>query len=245
MKINRIAYLFIRRCYMVPWMFHQIIQAGNSKKYTIQERYHKVKNVCHKVNKYAHVNIKVTGIENLPEENGFILTPNHQGLFDVLLLIDTCDKPVSTIMRKDLENTPLLKQVMKALDGKAIERDNPRQGMKVIKEMSDEISKGRNYVIFPEGTRSKNGNIAGEFKGGSFKSAFRVKAPIVPVALVDSFKPFDIKDTKSVDVQIHYLKPLYYEEYKDMKTVEIAALVKSRIMDKIEEETKKEQNIKK
>ena len=70
MKINRIAYLFIRRCYMVPWMFHQIIQAGNSEKYTIQERYNKVKNVCHKVNQYAHVNIKVTGIENLPEENG-------------------------------------------------------------------------------------------------------------------------------------------------------------------------------
>lgn len=228
---------------MVPWMFHQIIQAGNSEKYTIQERYNKVKNVCHKVNQYAHVNIKVTGKENLPKENGFILTPNHQGLFDVLLLIDTCDKPISTVMRKDLENTPLLKQVMKALDGKAIDRDNPRQGMQIIKEMSEEISKGRNYVIFPEGTRSRKGNIVGEFKGGSFKSAVRVKAPIVPVALIDSFKPFDIKDTKSVDVQIHYLKPLYYEEYKNMKTVEIATLVKSRIMDKIEEETKKEQNI--
>lgn len=72
-------------------------------------------------------------------------------------------------MRKDLENTPLLKQVMKALDGKPIDRDNPRQGMKIIKEMSDEISKGRNYVIFPEGTRSKKGNIAGEFKGGLLK----------------------------------------------------------------------------
>lgn len=157
-------------------------------------------------------------------------------------MIDTCDKPFSTIMRKDLENTPLLKQVMKALDGKAIDRDNPRQGMQIIKEMSEEISKGRNYVIFPEGTRSKKGNIVGEFKGGSFKSAVRVKAPIVPVALIDSFKPFDIKDTKSVDVQIHYLEPLYYEEYKDMKTVEIAALIKSRIMDKIMKETEKEQN---
>ena len=240
MKVNRIAYLFVRRFYKVPWMFHQVIKAGSSKKYTVQERYNMVKKVCHKVNKYAHVNIRCTGIENLPNENGFILTPNHQGLFDVLLMIDTCDKPFSTIMRKDLENTPLLKQVMKALDGKAIDRDNPRQGMQIIKEMSEEISKGRNYVIFPEGTRSKKGNIVGEFKGGSFKSAVRVKAPIVPVALIDSFKPFDIKDTKSVDVQIHYLEPLYYEEYKDMKTVEIAALIKSRIMDKIMKETEKE-----
>lgn len=242
MKINRIVYLFTRRFYMVPWMFKQIIAAGNSEKYTIQERYNKVKNVCHKVNKYAHVNIKSSGMEKLPKENGFILTPNHQGLFDVLLMIDTCEKPFSIVMRKELKNIPLLKQVIRALDGKTIDREDPRQGMQIIKEMSEETSKGRNYVIFPEGTRSRNGNIPGDFKGGSFKSAMKVKAPIVPVALINSFKPFDIKDTKSVDVQIHYLQPLYYEEYKDMRTVEIAALVKSRIVDKIEEEVKKQQN---
>lgn len=240
MKINRISYLFIRRFYKVPWLFQQIIKAGNSEKYTVQERYDKVKNVCNKVNFYAHVNIKCSGIENLPKKNGFILTPNHQGLFDVLLMIDTCDKPFSIVMRKNLENIPLLKQVIKALDGKTIDRDDPRQGMQIIKEMSAEILKGRNYVIFPEGTRSKKGNVPGEFKGGSFKSATKVKAPIVPVALIDSFIPFDIKDTKAVDVQIHYLKPLYYEEYKDLKTVEIAALVKSRIMDKIKMEINKE-----
>lgn len=240
MKINRIVYLFTRRFYKVPWLFQQIIAAGNSEKYTVQERYDKVKNVCHKVNQYAHVNIKCTGIENLPKENGFLLTPNHQGLFDVLLMIDTCHQPFSVVMRKDLENVPLLKQVIKALDGKAIDRDDPRQGMQIIKEMSREIAQGRNFVIFPEGTRSRNGNIPGEFKGGSFKSAMKVKAPIVPVALIDSFKPFDIKDTKSVDVQIHYLEPLYYEEYKNMKTVEIATIVKSKIMEKIEQETNRQ-----
>ena len=240
MKINRIVYLFTRRFYKVPWLFQQIIAAGNSEKYTVQERYDKVKNVCHKVNQYAHVNIKCTGIENLPKENGFLLTPNHQGLFDVLLMIDTCHQPFSVVMRKDLENVPLLKQVIKALDGKAIDRDDPRQGMQIIKEMSREIAQGRNFVIFPEGTRSRNGNIPGEFKGGSFKSAMKVKAPIVPVAVIDSFKPFDIKDTKSVDVQIHYLEPLYYEEYKNMKTVEIATIVKSKIMEKIEQETNRQ-----
>lgn len=242
MKINRIVYLFTRRFYKVPWLFSEIIKAGNSEKYTIEERYGKVKNVCHKVNQYAHVEITCTGTENIPKENGFLVTPNHQGLFDVLLFLDTCDSPVSVVMRKDLENVPLLKQVIKALDGKTIDRDDARQGMKIIKEMSEEISKGRNYLIFPEGTRSKNGNIPGEFKGGSFKAAVKVKAPIVPVALIDSFKPFDIKDTGTVSVQIHYLSPIYYEEYKDMKTVEIASLVKSRIINKIEEETGIKQN---
>lgn len=237
MKINRIVYLVTRRFYKVPWLFRQVNKAGKSDKYTIQERYDIMKEVCNKVNKYAHVNITCTGTENLPAENGFLITPNHQGLFDVLLTVDTCDKPFSVVMRKDLENLPLLKQVMKAMDGKSIDRDDARQGMQIIKEMAEEMSQGRNFVIFPEGTRSKNGNIPGEFKGGTFKSAMKAKAPIVPVALIDSFKPFDIKDTKPVDVQIHYLEPLYYEDYKDMKTLEIAELVKSRIVDKIEKET--------
>lgn len=242
MKINRIAYLVIRRFYRVPWLFQQIIKAGNSKKYTIQERYDRVRNVCKKVNVYGHVNITCTGTENLPKENGFLITPNHQGLFDVLLTCDTCAKPFSVVMRKDLEDIILLKQVMKALDGKAIDRDDARQGMQIIKEMAEEMSQGRNFLIFPEGTRSKNGNVPGDFKGGTFKSAVKAKAPIVPVALIDSFKPFDIKDTKSVDVQIHYLEPLYYDEYKDMKTLEIATLVKSRIVEKIEKETGIKQN---
>lgn len=238
MKINRIAYLFIRRFYKVPWLFRQLIKAEKTEKYTIEERYQIIKDVCNKVNKYAHVKITCTGTENLPKESGFLITPNHQGLFDVLLLADTCDIPVSVVMRKDLENLPILKQVLKALEGKAIDREDPRQGMKIIKEMAEEMSNGRNYVIFPEGTRSKNGNIPGEFKGGTFKSAVKVKAPIVPVALIDSFKPFDIKDTGTVSVQIHYLEPINYEKYKDMKTLEIASLVKSRIVDKIEKETK-------
>ena len=57
-----------------------------------------------------------------------------------------------------------------------------RQAMKVIIDVSKEVEKGRNYLIFPEGTRSKNGNKIGTFKGGSFKAATKAKCPIVPVA---------------------------------------------------------------
>jgi 1-acyl-sn-glycerol-3-phosphate acyltransferase len=101
--------------------------------------------------------------------------------------------------------------------------------MKVIIDVSKEVEKGRNYIIFPEGTRSKNGNQLGEFKAGSFKAATKAKCPIVPVALIDSFKPFDTNSTKPVTVQVHILKPLIYDDYKDMKSVEIAEEVKKRI----------------
>ena len=81
---------------------------------------------------------------------------------------------------------------------------------------------------------SKNGNIIGTFKGGSFKAATKARCPIVPVALIDSFKPFDTNTIRSVTVQVHFLKPLLYEEYKDMKTTEIASLVQKQIQEKID-----------
>ena len=115
-----------------------------------------------------------------------------------------------------------------------MDREDVRQSMQVIIEVSKQVTQGRNYIIFPEGTRSKNGNKVGEFKGGSFKAATKAKCPIVPVALIDSFKPFDTGSTKSITVQVHFLQPLMYEEYKDMKTNDIAEEVKRRIVEVIE-----------
>lgn len=143
MKMNRIAYLFTRRFYKVPWLFHEIGKAGNENKYTIEERYNIVRNVCKKVNRYAHVEIECSGLENIPNENGYILTPNHQGLFDVLLICDTHKNPTSFVIRNDLANVPLLKQTIKALDAKAIDRGDPRQGMQIIKEMTEGIKQGQ------------------------------------------------------------------------------------------------------
>ena len=75
-----------------------------------------------------------------------------------------------------------------------------------------------------------------DFKGGSFKAATKAKCPIVPVALVNSFKPFDTNSIKPVNVEVHFLKPMLYEEYKDMKTTEIANEVKKRIAEVVEKE---------
>ena len=92
------------------------------------------------------------------------------------------------------------------------------------------MANGRNYIIFPEGTRSKEGNVmTTDFKGGSFKAATKAKCPIVPVTLIDSFKPFDTNSIKPVTVQVHVLKPLFYDDYKDYKTTEIAKMVQMQI----------------
>jgi len=97
------------------------------------------------------------------------------------------------------------------------------------------VKKGRGYLIFPEGTRSKRGNEMLPFHGGSFRCATKSQCPIVPIALIDCFKVLDQKGSKPVSVQIHYLKPIPYEEYAGMKPAEVAELVKARIAQKIQE----------
>ena len=62
------------------------------------------------------------------------------------------------------------------------------------------------------------------------------KAPIVPVALIDSYKVFGENSLVPVTAKVHYLEPLYYEDYKGMNSREICALVKSRIQKAIDDE---------
>lgn len=181
----------------------------------------------------GNIRLEVHGLENIPEQDGFIFYPNHQGLFDSLTFYASCPKPFACVIKKEAKNIILLKQVNEATGTLAMDREDVRQSMRVIQQISEEVKEGRNYLIFAEGHRSREGNKVQEFKAGSFKAAQKAQCPIVPCALINCFIPFDVQSIRRVTVKLIYLKPMYYEEYKDMKTVEIAAEVKRRIVETI------------
>ncbi len=231
----RIALMVIRLFFMVPYYFFKIWWCGVNNNISFEESFELIKKITKKANHAGRVTIESYGLENIPEEDGFIFFPNHQGLFDVLVFLESCPRPFSFIIKKEACNIILLKQIVKALDAYAIDREDIRQSMKVISAVTEDVKRGRNFIIFPEGTRSKKGNKLLDFKGGSFKSATKAKCPIVPCALIDSFKPFDENSIRPVTVKLIYMPPMYYEEYKDMKTVEIAEEVKRRIEEAIQQ----------
>lgn len=234
--MKRIIIMVLRNILFAPWWWIQLLwYSRENDTHTEEQRFALLRKITLNANKGGRVKIHSEGQENLPEENGFILYPNHQGMYDVLSMIESCGRPFSVVLKKEVKDVILLKQVRKIVRAKVMDREDIRQSMKVILEVSKEVSEGRNYIIFAEGTRSKKGNRLLDFKGGSFKAATKAKCPIVPVALIDSFLPFDSHSIRPVTVQVYYLPPLYYEEYKDMKTTEIAAIVKSRIEKKISE----------
>lgn len=228
--MKRILLMVAYNILLVPvFWFKLCYYAKHVDKYTEEERYELLRFIDRRAIKGGRIVIDIHGQESYPKESGFMMFPNHQGLFDVLAIMHTCEKPFSVVMKKEVQNIPFLKQVFACMKAYAIDREDVRQSMKVIQQVSKEVQSGRNYLIFPEGTRTKNPNTVHEFKGGSFKSATKAKCPIVPIALIDSYKSFDTKSIEKIKVQVHILKPMLYEEYKDMKTVEIAAEVKRRI----------------
>lgn len=234
--MKRILLMVFRNIILVPFMWVKLCYyASHVDKYTEEERYKVLKFITHRANKGGNVTIDVHGEENIPAKNGFMFFPNHQGLYDVLAIVDACPRPFSVVAKKEVGNIQFLKQVFACMKAYLMDRNDVRQAMQVIIDVANEVKQGRNYLIFAEGTRSRNGNELQPFKGGSFKAATKARCPIIPVALINSFVPFDSNTIKPVTVQVHFLKPLQYEEYKDMKTTEIAELVKEKIQQTIYE----------
>ena len=230
--MNRIALMVLRNIFRAPGLFAKLWHyAKHTDEYTEQEKWDHIHKILGYAVKAGNVDLQVFGKENLPEQDGFVLYANHQGMFDVVALAADWERPLAAVLKKELADVPMLKQIRECTYSFAMDREDVRQSLTVIKGVTEEVLKGRNYLIFPEGTRSRNGNVMGEFHGGSFRAAMKAQCPIVPVCFIDSFKVLDQKGSKRVSVQMHYLKPIAYEEYKDLKTVDVAELVKSRIQE--------------
>ena len=239
--MNRIVTMVLKNLPIVPGAWQKLCRyAKHPEKYSEEEMYRHIQYILKRAVRGGNIDLQVSGTENIPKEGGFMLYANHQGMFDVLAVAATCDIPVGAVLKKELYDIPFLHQVAICTRSFPMDREDVRQALTVIQSVIREVKAGRNYLIFPEGTRSRNGNQMGQFHSGSFRCATKSKCPIVPVALVDSFKVLDQKGSKPVTVQIHYLKPICWEEYGNLKTTELAALVKERIAQAIQAHTGKE-----
>ena len=234
--MNRIAMMVLKNLWHVPGAWFKLCRyAKNTDKYPELERWQHIQYILNLAVKGGNLDLKITGLENIPRDEAFMMYANHQGLFDVVAIAATCDVPLGAVLKKELYDVPFLHQIALCTKSYAMDREDVRQSLTVIQNVTEEVKNGRNYLIFPEGTRSKLGNRMQEFHGGSFRCATKSKCTILPVALVDSFKVLDQKGSDPVTVQLHYLKPIPYEEYAGLKPAEVAALVKQRIQEKIDE----------
>lgn len=233
--MNRIATMVLKNLPILPGAWLKLRRyAKNPQKYPEIQRYQHIQYIIRRAVKGGNITLISSGQENIPAEGGFMIYGNHQGMFDPLAVGMTCDRPLGAVLKIELKDKPLLKEVIACTNSFPMDRSDVRQSLTVIQNVIKEVNAGRSYLIFPEGTRSKSNELL-DFHNGSFRCAVKSKCPIVPIALVDCYKVLDQKGSKPVTAQIHYLPPIFYEEYKDMNTKQLAELVHDRIEAKVKE----------
>lgn len=212
------------------------VKAAQPEQYSEEDCYEYAKYVVDLMQKTGHIRTKGFGMEKLPREGGYMLYPNHQGKYDAYGIVSVHKKPCTVVMDEAKSHAIFIREILDMLKGKRMDIHDTRQALTIINEITEEVKEGRRYVLFPEGGYAKDQkNRLGDFKAGCFKIALKSKVPIVPVALVDSYKVFNSWRLTPVTTQVHFLDPIYYEEYQGMKTQQIAAMVKERIQQKVDE----------
>lgn len=180
-----------------------------------------VKNWARRLLKLAGSTIEVSGLENIPE-GSCVFAANHQGYADIPLLLTQLDRPHPLIAKKELTKLPLIRDWMAELNCLFIDRENPRQAMDCLKQAGELLHQDYSIIIFPEGTRSKGGEIK-EFKGGTIRLATRAKVPIVPVCIEGTYNMLEASGYRitPAKLQMHVLPAI---ETADLSREEIKGL---------------------
>lgn len=134
--------------------------------------------------------IEVIGEENVPSDTAVVFIANHQGDFDIPILLGYIEKSKAFISKIEILRIPVLSGWMKLMQCTFLDRKNMRQSVRAMAEAVLTVQRGYSLVVFPEGTRSR-GRPVGEFKAGSFKLALKTGVPIVPVTIDGSWHLFE------------------------------------------------------
>lgn len=180
--------------------------------------------------------IEVTGQENIPAEDGFVIISNHQGYLDIPAILTAFgNRQIGFVAKDNLEKVPLLGNWVRHLRGIFIKRGDAREALRSMKDGVKLVKEGYNLVIFPEGTRSR-GPVPGDFKQGSFRLGIQAKAPLVPVAVSGTYHVYEETGSfRPAKVKVVIGKPV---ETKDLSRQEIRALdqqIEERIKTKVAE----------
>lgn len=134
----------------------------------------------------AGADVTVIGEDNIPD-GAAVFVSNHQGNFDVPIMLGLVGKPRGLIAKKELLKLPMIRSWMRYLHCIFVDRNDPKEAVKSLMEGIALVQKGYSMTIFPEGTRSKGGDM-NALKGGAFRIATKACVPVIPVTINGSYK---------------------------------------------------------
>lgn len=179
--------------------------------------------------------VKVTGLENVPEQGAVLFVSNHQGHVDSLIIHGFINKPKGFITIVEVLKFPIISTWMKHMKCVFLDRNDPRQSATCINHAITNLEKGHSMVVFPEG-RLSDGVEANEFKRGWLRLATRSGVPIVPISINGSFKVLskDGSRVQSHSVECIISKPISTDNLKKLDEIEFVEKLRDCIIKHID-----------
>jgi len=184
------------------------------------------------------VAVQVEGKETLQTGHPYIFAANHQSQFDIFALQGFLGVDFRWLAKKELFRVPIWGAAMRRAGYIPIDRSHGRKAIKSLDQAAKKIAKGTSVIIFPEGTRSKDGKLQ-KFKSGAMLLAIKSGVPLVPVAITGTYDvlPKGRLLVRAGQVSIKVGQPIDSKEYKSKDKNELALLLQEAVADLIKAQT--------
>lgn len=162
------------------------------------------------------LSVSVDGTEHIKPGQSYVFVANHQSMFDVWLVYGWLPVIFKWLMKAELRKVPFVGIGCKAAGHIFVDRRNAKAALESLQEVERQLVNGVCTVIFPEGTRSLNGEV-GRFKRGAFQIAMDLGLPVIPLSLDGCFevlpkgKPF----LNRHPVHMHIGEAIDLKQFKD------------------------------
>ena len=193
---------------------------------------HKVANLWAKILLLiCNIKVNVIGKENILRGKPQIFMANHQSDFDILIALAHIPVQFRWIAKKELFSIPVFGAAMKSAGYIEIDRYNREKALQSIDEAALCIRRGKSIMTFPEGTRSRDGEIKA-FKQGAFHLAIKSGVPIVPVSIIGSGRimPKRSMKIKPCHVKLVIGEPIKVNSFDIEKRYELIEKVRNTII---------------
>jgi len=197
-----------------------------------ENRIHRIANLWAKILlMITNTKVEVIGKENIPLNRPQIFMANHQSDFDILIALGHLPGQFRWIAKKELFNIPIFGAAMKNAGYIEIDRNNRERAMQSLDEAALRIREGKSVITFPEGTRSRDGEIK-PFKQGTFHLAIKSGVPIVPISIVGSGQIMPKRSLKVTPGRVKLIidKPIEVKGYTIENRQELIDKVRKVIM---------------
>jgi 1-acyl-sn-glycerol-3-phosphate acyltransferase len=183
----------------------------------------------------SRVKVSVQGLENIDPGATYVYMANHQSMFDILSLLGYLPVQFRWLAKIELFRIPVFGYAMARVGYIGIDRSNRKSAYRSLQEAAQKISQGVSVVVFPEGTRSTDGQIQ-PFKVGGFHLAIRSGQPIVPVVICGSHHvmPKGRLRIKRGQIILSINPPIETGQYKDKTKEALMESVRSTMIRDLE-----------